>query len=171
MGAVVTISRRAILLGGATLLIGCARGEPPRFLTYAGPEVTGVLVYKGAREMYLLNGNEILESYPFELGFAPDGHKRVEGDGRTPEGQYWIDRRNPQSNFHLSLGISYPNARDRAAAAALGLPPGGEIFIHGTPSNVIGMVDWTVGCIAVTNSEMEQIYAMVKNGTPIWIYP
>lgn len=121
--------------------------------------------------MHLLHGNDALTSYVFELGFAPDGHKREEGDGRTPEGQYWIDRRNPQSNFHLSIGISYPNAADIAAARARGRPPGGEIFIHGTPSNFIGMIDWTVGCIAVSNDEMEVIYSMVKNGTPIWIYP
>lgn len=164
------ISRRAMLLGGGSLLVGCA-AEGPRFLTYNGPEVTSIVVYKGARVMHLLHEETALASYTFQLGFAPDGHKRVEGDGRTPEGQYWIDRVNPQSNYHLSLGISYPNAADVAAAAALGLPPGGEIFIHGTPSNFIGLIDWTVGCIAVSNDEIEVIYSMVKVGTPIWIYP
>ena len=159
-----------MLWGGISLLAACGQ-QGPRFLRYTGPEVTSIVVYKGERRMHLLHGDTALASYDFQLGFAPDGHKRVEGDGRTPEGQYWIDRVNPQSNFHLSLGISYPNAADVARAAALGLPPGGEIFIHGTPSNFIGMIDWTVGCIAVTNEEIEVIYSMVKVGTPIWIYP
>ncbi len=162
-------SRRAILLGGVSLLAACASG--PRFLDYDGPQVTSIVAYKGQRLMHLLHNDTVLASYAFELGFAPDGHKRVEGDGRTPEGQYWIDRRNPESEFHLSLGISYPNAADRAAAAALGLPPGGDIFIHGTPKFRIGQRDWTVGCIAVSNSEMEVIYSMVGTGTPIWILP
>ena len=159
-----------MMLGGVSLLAACA-AQGPRFLEYNGPQVTAIVVYKGERRMHLLHGDDVLASYSFQLGFAPDGHKRVEGDGRTPEGQYWIDRKNPQSNFHLSLGISYPNAADRAAAAALGLPPGGDIFIHGTPGNFIGMLDWTVGCIAVSNEEVEVIYAMVEVGTPIWIYP
>jgi len=155
---------------GAAALAGCGtRG--PRFLVYTGPEVTGIVASKSSRTMLLLHGSAVLQSYRFELGFAPDGHKRVEGDGRTPEGQYWIDRRNPASEFHLSLGISYPNAADRVAAAAVGKPPGGDIFIHGTPSNYLGISDWTVGCLAVTNDEMEVIYSMVKDGTPIWINP
>ncbi len=121
--------------------------------------------------MYLMHGSEVLKRYRFELGFEPTGHKQHEGDGRTPEGVYRIDRRNPNSRFHLSLGISYPNTQDRSAAAVLGLPPGGDIFIHGTPSALVRMVDWTAGCIAVTNDEMEEIYAMVQDGTIIAIYP
>ena len=121
--------------------------------------------------MYLLHEQEILRAFDFELGFAPVGDKYVEGDGKTPEGLYYIDRRNPNSMFHLSLGISYPNARDRAEAAALGEPPGGDIFIHGTPSMFRSQDDWTWGCIAVTNREMEDIFAMVRTGTPILIQP
>lgn len=157
------------MLGGVSLLAACA--DTSRFLSYDGPAVTGILVYKSQRRMHLLHNDTVLASYRFELGFAPDGHKQVEGDGRTPEGQYWIDRRNPDSRFHLSLGISYPNAQDRARARNMGASPGGDIFIHGTPAPFMGEPDWTVGCIAVTNSEIEIIYAMVEVGTPIWIEP
>ena len=102
----------------------------------------------------------------------PIGDKFYEGDGRTPEGTYFIDRRNPNSKYHLSIGISYPNARDRAEAATLGKPPGGDIFIHGESNRLkLGKNDWTWGCIAVPNREMEEIYSMVQNGTPIKINP
>lgn len=161
------ISRRAALLGCGALLAGCA----PRLLSYDGPAVTGVVLRKSARRLYLLNGSEPLESYGFQLGFAPIGHKRVEGDGRTPEGRYFIDRKNPNSAYHLSVGISYPNEDDRARAHAMGHSPGGDIFIHGTPRSFRGKDDWTWGCIAVSNREIEEIYSMVRIGTPIWLYP
>ena len=145
-------------------------GKPaPRILSYDGPDVTQIYVAKERRRMYLLNGTDVLASYDVDLGFSPDGHKAQEGDGRTPEGLYLIDRRNPRSAFHLSLGISYPNAADRAAAAAAGVKPGGDIFIHGTADKDNGNDDWTAGCIAVTDAEMEQIFAMVTVGTPIYI--
>ena len=106
-------TRRFALFGIlATALSACAS----KFQTYNGPEVTRVVVLKEKRKMYLLNGNRALKSYDIALGFAPDGDKTVEGDGKTPEGHYHIDRRNPDSRFHLSLGISYPNRRDVAAA-------------------------------------------------------
>lgn len=148
-------------------LAGCAT----KFRTYDGPAVTSVQVHKSARKMYLLHHNKVLESYDIHLGFAPVGHKQVEGDGKTPEGSYFIDRRNPNSEFHLSLGISYPNAADRAYAASIGQDPGGDIFIHGAPNKPVSVHDWTWGCIAVTDREMEQIYAMVRDGTPIHILP
>lgn len=157
------------LLLVAALLITSACTTKNR--VYTGPEVTSLVLYKERRALYLMHGNQVIERFEFELGFAPQGHKEVEGDGRTPEGAYRINRRNPNSAYHLSLGISYPNARDRAHAAALGQSPGGDIFIHGTPLIVADEVDWTAGCIAVTNREIEQIYAMVADGTPIFIYP
>jgi len=157
----------------AAIVAGCSQGK---FQTYDGPEVTSIVVNKAARKMYLLHNEDILRSYEFELGFAPVGDKQVEGDGKTPEGTYIIDRRNPNSQFHLSLGISYPNAKDIAEARAMGKSPGGDIFIHGQPNafkSRRGSVgdDWTWGCIAVSNREMEEIYAMVKNGTIITIRP
>lgn len=161
-------SFRFILLA---LLVMTASACSSRFISYDGPEVTRIEVHKGSRMLYLLHNNEILESYEFELGFSPEQHKQFEGDGRTPEGRYYIDRRNPNSSFYLSIGISYPNATDRAFAAANGRSPGGEIFIHGTPRPFRNRDDWTAGCIAVSNSAMRQIYAMVQNGTVIDIYP
>jgi murein L,D-transpeptidase YafK len=160
----------SIMLPAVAALSACS--EPaPRFLSYDGPEVTQIHVAKDRRRMYLLNGTDVLASYDVGLGFAPEGHKAQSGDGRTPEGLYFIDRRNPNSAYHLSIGISYPNAVDRAAAAAAGVEPGGDIFIHGTAGNGGRGRDWTAGCIAVTDAEMEQIYAMVRDGTPIYISP
>lgn len=169
------MKRRVFVLGAmASVLSACAS----KFKRYNGPKVTHILVYKGARKMHLLHGNKALETYNIQLGFTAAGHKQFEGDGKTPEGTYLIDRRNPNSSFHLSLGISYPNARDRAFAASKGRSPGGDIFIHGRPNRRVDWraakkrgEDWTAGCISVTNRQMEQIYAMVTNGTPITIYP
>jgi len=160
--------RIALVLLAVLALSACSS----KFRTYDGPEVTFVVVHKEARRMFLLHEDEILRSYDIALGFAPVGHKTEEGDGKTPEGTYLIDRRNPNSRFHLSLGISYPNAADRAQAEARGVSPGGDIFIHGRPKRwQNGEDDWTWGCIAVTDAEMEEIYAMVQNGTPISIRP
>ena len=144
-----------------------------KFKTYNGPEVTRVVVLKTQGIMQLYHHQKVLEQYDIDLGFAPRGHKNFEGDGRTPEGRYFIDRRNPNSSFHLSIGISYPNAADIAAARAAGKSPGGDIFIHGTskPFKRKRGTDWTAGCISVSDREMEWVYAMVRNGTPIDIYP
>jgi len=161
------ISRRLMMIGAALGLAGCAT----KFKAYDGPQVTRIEVFKGARVLQLIGGKTLLKKYNFELGFAPTGHKQIEGDGRTPEGAYRIDRLNPNSRFHLSVGISYPNAKDRAVAKSMGKSPGGDIFIHGTPDGYVGKDDWTWGCIAVTNAEMEEIYAMVTIGTVIYIYP
>ncbi len=159
--------RLAIILCLALGATACSK-----FARYDGPEVTQVVVNKGARQMYLLHNSEVLKAYEVGLGFAPIGNKFVEGDGRTPEGDYLIDRRNPNSEFYLSIGIDYPRLEDIEEARALGQPPGGDIFIHGRPyKNRKGGQDWTAGCIAVTNREMREIYAMVKNGTPIRINP
>lgn len=161
--------RIAVVLAMVALASGCAS----KFKSYDGPEVTRILVYKESRMMYLMHHDTALRAFPIDLGFAPIGDKKVEGDGKTPEGDYFIDRRNPDSSFHLSLGISYPAPHDREEARELGQGPGGDIFIHGGPRPGIDRAgpDWTWGCIAVTNDEMEDIYAMVRTGTPISIYP
>lgn len=155
-----------MMVGAALGAAGCTAKRPE----YTGPEVTRIQVFKAQRHMQLLHNTTLLRGYDFELGFNPRGHKVHEGDGRTPEGAYLIDRRNPFSNFHLSLGISYPNANDIAYARERGLDPGGDIFIHGTPTRAIGLPDWTWGCIAVQNHEMDEIYSMVQTGTKIFIY-
>jgi len=136
-----------------------------------------VVVNKSSREMTLWSEGEVLRTYKVALGGNPVGHKREEGDQRTPEGSYTIDYRNPESRFHLSLHISYPNEADRKAAQERGVSPGGDIFIHGLGS-VFGYLkalhtqhDWTDGCIAVTNQEIEEIWELVSNGTPIRINP
>lgn len=152
------------------VLLACSSG--PRFLSYDGPQVTQVRVHKSARTMELMHFDTVLRSFQIQLGRNPVGHKQREGDRRTPEGEYVIDRRNPRSAFHLSLGISYPNEEDAARAEENGWRPGGDIFIHGRGPNHRGARgDWTDGCIAVTDREIELIYAMVRDGTPITIYP
>jgi murein L,D-transpeptidase YafK len=161
--------RVVLLLALCALVSACGS----KFRTYDGPEVTRILVYKDSRTMYLMHHDTALKVYDIDLGFQPDGPKAVEGDGKTPEGDFYIDRRNPNSDFHLSLGISYPQPHHRAAARELGKSAGGDIFIHGGPRRGVDRngPDWTAGCIAVTNREMEDIYAMVRVGTPISIYP
>lgn len=163
-----SISRRSfVALAGAAVLTACGRRRtyPP----YTGPEVTTVVVSKEQRRLYLMHHNEVLKSYRIDLGFTPDGTKTTEGDGRTPEGWYVINRRNPNSEYFLSVGISYPNVRDVAQARARGVSPGGDIFIHGTPRKFRRKDDWTAGCIAVKDKEMIDIYRMVRLGTPIYI--
>ena len=172
------MDRRLFGLGAVScaMVAGCSQAES-KFKSYSGPEVTSIVVNKGARKMYLLNNEDVLREYEVDLGFAPDGAKRVEGDGKTPEGTYLIDRRNPNSSFHLSVGISYPNSADVAHAQSLGKKPGGEIFIHGEPNDhkdrkrAARVKDWTAGCIAVKNHEIVEVYAMVQTGTLISLRP
>ncbi|MBR9761977.1 MAG: L,D-transpeptidase family protein [Rhodobacteraceae bacterium] len=162
------MKRRAVL----SLVLAAVASACSRFQTYRGPEVTRIHVLKGQRQMFLMHNDEVLRAYGIGLGFAPVGHKQFQGDGKTPEGAYMIDRRNPNSEFHLSIGISYPNANDRAFAAEQGKSPGGDIFIHGKPPKYRNAPrDWTAGCIAVSDDEVEEIYAMVRDGTPIYIHP
>ena len=144
-----------------------------KFKIYTGAPVTQIQVFKGKRRMYLLSGSTVLKEYKFALGGNPIGPKRFEGDGKTPEGLYYVDRFNPRSRYHLSVGISYPSAQDVAKAAAMGLRPGGDIFIHGLgpEGRALNRADWTAGCIAVTDEEIEEIFTMLRPGVPIFIYP
>jgi len=136
-----------------------------------------VEVFKAARRLELKRGDTILRTYRVALGFAPLGHKEREGDGRTPEGVYAIDGRNPASAYHLSLRVSYPDADDRARAAAQGVSPGSDIFIHGQPNGLrrffVGHPrrDWTVGCVAVSNAEIREIWSLVPTGARVVIHP
>jgi murein L,D-transpeptidase YafK len=147
---------------------------------FAAEKADQVIIKKGARKMMLMKNGKVLRSYRIALGARPTGHKQQQGDERTPEGNYTLDYRNPGSKFHRSIHVSYPNAKDRAAAKKRGVSPGGEIFVHGvpgaTPDNQIvqaalNRTNWTDGCIAVTNDEMDEIWAMVSDGTPIRIDP
>jgi murein L,D-transpeptidase YafK len=137
--------------------------------------VDHIVVDKSDRTLTLIAGGKTIATFTnIKLGDVPVGHKQREGDEKTPEGTYTISGRNPGSRYHLSLRISYPNAKDRAAAARLGRPPGGDIFIHGQPNgSPLARIprDWTDGCIAVSNTEIQQIWRLVTNGTRITIRP
>jgi murein L,D-transpeptidase YafK len=136
-----------------------------------------IVILKSARSMTLLNGGKVLKTCKVALGSVPLGPKRVEGDHKTPEGDYVIDAKNAHSQFHLSLHISYPSAADQQRARSLGARPGGAIMIHGLarPFAYLGplhrQTDWTDGCIAVTNGEIEEIWKMVSIGTRVEIRP
>ncbi|NYF91728.1 L,D-transpeptidase family protein [Tunturiibacter empetritectus] len=134
-----------------------------------------VLVLKSERKLLLMKGSEVLKTYTLSLGGNPVGPKIMEGDRRTPEGNYVLDRHNAHSQYHRSIHISYPNADDVARAKRYGVPTGGELYIHGLPNDFKGpahhLGDWTEGCIAVTNAEIDEIWRVVADGTPIEIKP
>ena len=152
---------------------GTASSQPPPIA--AGTKVDRLLVDKSDRVLIgYAKGREVVRYANVRLGDAPVGHKRFEGDEKTPEGDYTISGRNPKSAYHLSLRISYPNAADRAYAKARGRSPGGDIFIHGQPNAWIGPTiarDWTDGCVALSNSEIKWLWDAVPDGTPITIRP
>jgi murein L,D-transpeptidase YafK len=158
------------------LAAGCAsKPEPPK-----SKYIDRVVVKKGERRLELHWGGEVYRSYKISLGDNPRGHKMMEGDERTPEGNYILDWRNPNSSYYKSIHISYPNALDRSVARSLGVSPGGMIMIHGLPNwlsspslaDEYRRLDWTDGCIAVgSNAEMEEIWRLVRDGTPITILP
>ena len=142
-----------------------------------GTKVDRVLVEKSARRLSIFREGNELKSYRVALGRSPVGPKEQEGDMKTPEGLYKIDTRNPQSAFHLALHVSYPSEADNAHAAQRGVSAGGEIMVHGI-KNGLGWIgafhrwhDWTVGCIALTDEEIEELYRVTPNGTPIEIRP
>ncbi|MEY6431789.1 L,D-transpeptidase family protein [Thioalkalicoccus limnaeus] len=138
-----------------------------------------VVVEKSKRRLYLLKDDRPFRSYPISLGFAPEGHKEQKGDGRTPEGRYYLNWRQYSNNFYRSIHISYPNEEDRLNAAREGNDPGGMIMIHGQPRSnahrelqeILRSEDWTRGCIAVSDSAIDEIWKATRNGTPIEIRP
>ena len=151
-----------------------ARAEPV-VANVAGVAADAVFIDKSDRRLQLRRGGHIIRTYEIALGGNPLGPKRQEGDQRTPEGDYVIDFRKADSAYHLSLHISYPNAADRAASLKMGVPPGGAIFIHGLPNAyplaVAPKIDWTLGCIALDNAEIEEVWRLVPDGTPVTIVP
>ncbi len=172
-----------------TLDIFCLRNTARALLTTLVPLLAGVpaavadlkidrlVIEKSQRVLILEHDGSPVRSYAIALGGTPRGHKQHEGDQRTPEGHYTIDARNEDSAFHRSLRISYPNEADRQRAALAGVDPGGQIMIHGIGEADPEMrklhpyVDWTAGCVAVTDSEIEEIWSLVEIGTPIVIRP
>jgi murein L,D-transpeptidase YafK len=141
------------------------------------PTADAIEVFKARHELVLLREGKPIKTYRVSLGIRPKGQKQQQGDHRTPEGRYVIDYHNYASAFHLSLHISYPSTTDRKQAAARHVPPGGEIMIHGLPNGMGPLaimfrgVDWTDGCIAVNDEEIEEIAQAVPDGTPIVIHP
>lgn len=157
----------------AASVFACASPTAPP----SGLHADRIVVEKSKRLMHLMQNGKVLKTYYVALGQSPWGHKLKRGDQRTPEGVYTIDYRRPESRFNKALHISYPNARDRQYAAVNGLDPGGEIYIHGepnggvNPARLIGGPDWTDGCIAVSNRQMNEIWNLVRTGTEIEIKP
>ncbi len=153
---------------------GCASRPTP-----TATLVDQVVVEKSARRLRLMADGQVLREYRVALGDNPRGHKEREGDERTPEGDYILDWRNPRSNYYKAIHISYPNERDALFARFMGHSPGGMIMIHGLPNHIVSEAvrreyqgrDWTDGCIAVTNQEMDEIWSLVRDGTPIRILP
>ena len=164
-------SLRALLLG--VIVFGsqvatCAQSEKP---------VDRILIEKSAHLMTLYRGSEAIHKYRIALGTQPVGRKEKQGDHKTPEGMYTVDRKNPQSIFHMALHLSYPNAEDRERAKKRGVDPGGDVEIHGLEKKYAYLgalhrqADWTDGCIAVTNAEIEEIWKLVPVGTRVEIRP
>ena len=164
-----------LLAAAGIAVVALRRGEVSISPAAAEQLADSIFVDKSERRLELRRYCIVIRAYEIALGGNPIGPKRREGDMRTPEGDYVIDRRNPQSAYHLSLHIDYPRPADRAASAALGAAPGGEIFIHGLPNywpaSTAPKVDWTAGCIALDNAEIEEMWRLVPDGTPISIVP
>ena len=141
------------------------------------PVADRVVIEKDARLLHLMHDGKAFRTFKIALGIRPVGDKKSEGDFKTPEGKYTLDHRNPNSEFFLSIHVSYPNSADRREAANLGVEPGGAIMIHGQPNEpsrseaYYRTQDWTNGCIAVSNSDMIDIWLMTGENTPIEIRP
>jgi hypothetical protein len=164
------------LVGGSVLLPVHAGGAGEQSLPQ-GFVADKVVVYKKLRELRLLKGSDTVKTYWISLGANPIGHKERQGDGRTPEGSYIIDWRKSNSAFHLALHISYPDSSDKARAERRGISAGGMIMIHGLPNGFKWngsphpLPDWTDGCIAVSNSEIEELWRCIHDGTKILLLP
>ncbi len=160
----------------AACLTGCS-SRGPKEAVPGETKADRIIVVKSSHTMMLMTNGRVLKVYKVALGRGSAGPKEREGDNRTPEGEYVIDQKNAKSRFHLALHISYPNAADMKRAREAGVDPGGAIMIHGLESGLgwLGTlqhdVDWTEGCIAVSNSEIEEIWRLVPAGTPIEIKP
>ncbi len=174
LGSIVGGAALAVLLAVAPAAAARADGQlaaVPRL------KADRLVILKSERQLVLMRGDRVVRVYRVALGRYPKGHKVREGDARTPEGSYTINYKLANSNFYKAIQISYPNHRDIARAGALGVSPGGKIMIHGMPNRMseerVGhpVIDWTQGCIAVTNREMDEIWRMVDTGTPIEIHP
>lgn len=172
--SVVKIVRDSVQVGAISGSKGAVSGREGAVLR---EEVDSIHVVKHQRKMWVYAGGRLLKEYHISLGLSPVGAKRFQGDMRTPEGLYYINGKNPKSMAHKNLGISYPNDRDRSLARRYGKPPGGDIKIHGmvngweAKENEYLNTDWTWGCIAISNKDIDELYEHVQTGIPICIVP
>jgi murein L,D-transpeptidase YafK len=143
----------------------------------ADQKADAVLINKSEKSLYLLTNDRVIAEYSVVFGSSPRGHKVQEGDERTPEGKYVLDYKNPHSKYFKSIHVSYPNSQDRKRARELGVSPGGDIMIHGQPNDLgwtrmfSQFVNWTDGCIALDDADMQEVWDAVDTGTPIEIIP
>lgn len=164
-------------VAGLALFVIAALSFAPPAAASQPDQADRILVVKSERKLHLLRAGHILRTFDISLGLVPEGHKQREGDFRTPEGVYYLETKNSSSDYFLSIKVSYPNAEDRARARALGVDPGGQIMIHGLPNEpkysegAYRGSDWTDGCIAVSNSDMIDIWLMTSTNTAIEIRP
>ncbi|MCB9945355.1 MAG: L,D-transpeptidase family protein [Geminicoccaceae bacterium] len=171
--------RKRSFLKGMILATACPLpfASPARSAMMPTGQADRIVVYKRKRLLELLKGGTVVRTFRVALGRQPRGDKRYEGDGRTPEGLYWLDEWKGDSRFYKSIRISYPNRADIQEARSLGRPAGGSIMLHGLPEELQHwgaehyLFNWTEGCIAVTNEEMDVIWNSVRPGTPIEIRP
>lgn len=167
------IALLSLALGGTVLL----RMQMLPVYAENHSSIDRIVIEKSQRTLELMEGASVVKSYKVALGSAPKGAKDRRGDHKTPEGLYWVDAKNPKSQFHKALHISYPSPADREQAKKLGVSSGGDVEIHGLGAKWgwIGaghrLTDWTDGCIAVTNEEIDEIYPLIKVGTPVEIRP
>ncbi len=152
------------------------KGKKPK-RKFVNLHIDSIAIHKGERKLQIFSKQQLVKTYNVALGINPVGKKEVEGDFKTPEGLYYIDGKNPFSTYYKSLGISYPNEEDKAHAAELGQKPGGDVKIHGLMKNMNNTgknhikSNWTWGCVAVTNEEIDELYQQVKVKTPVYITP
>jgi murein L,D-transpeptidase YafK len=169
--------RKGLLIFLASISVNVVYWWWPEQRLPRGFTIDRIVVRKADREMDVYSQGSLVKTYAISLGGSPEGHKEQQGDAKTPEGRYRIDSRNANSGYHKNLGVSYPDKNDLKRAAKMNVDPGGQIKIHGLPNgqSFIGKFhrwkDWTAGCIAVTNDEMDDLYNSVPIGTPIEILP
>ena len=160
-----------------TAIVGLVTVMLNSAIAFGAEKADLVKVVKSERRLYLMKDGEVLDDFHVAFGGTPKGHKERQGDQRTPEGRYVLDWKNSQSKYHLSIHVSYPNTADRAHAKKLGVSPGGDIMVHGQPNGkqaftwITQRFNWTDGCIALSNENMDKVWAAVDPGTPVVIEP
>src|SRR5688572_5950517 len=169
--------KKLFVIFGLVILVVATYYFYPEKTLPAETRINKILIRKNDREMDVYSNESLIKTFSISLGGNPYGHKQVQGDQRTPEGRYFVDSKNNRSGYHKNLGISYPNKNEKGEAKRKGIDPGGEIKIHGI-RNGFGFIgkfqrwyDWTDGCVALTDQEIDELYKSVEIGTPVEILP